>query len=64
MVPAAVMLQEFCVPVEFTATVADPDLVESCIDVAVRVAVPAALGVNTPAAVIPPSVADQVTAEL
>ena len=47
-----------------TVTVAEPDLVESAVDVAVMVAVPAADGVNTPAEVIVPSVADQVTAEL
>jgi hypothetical protein len=47
-----------------TDTVADPDLVESSVDVAVMVAVPAAEGVNTPAEVVVPSVADQVTPEL
>jgi hypothetical protein len=45
-------------------TVAEPDLVESSVEVAVTVTVPAAKGVNTPAEVIAPSVADQVTAEL
>jgi hypothetical protein len=44
--------------------VADPDLVESSVDVAVMVAVPAAEGVNTPTEVIVPSVANQVTPEL
>ena len=47
-----------------TLTVADPDLVESSVDVAVMVAVPAAEGVNTPDEVVLPSVADQVTPEL
>jgi hypothetical protein len=47
-----------------TVTVAEPDLVESSVDVAVMVAAPAADGVNTPAEVIVPSVADQVTPEL
>jgi len=36
----------------------------SCVEVAVMVAVPVPLGVNTPAAVMVPPVADQVTAEL
>jgi hypothetical protein len=50
-----------------TATVADPDLVESCVEVAVMVAVPAPAGVNTPAALIVPilvGLTDHVTAEL
>ena len=47
-----------------TATLLDPDLVASCVDVALMVAVPVPLGLNTPAAVITPPVADQVTAEL
>jgi hypothetical protein len=47
-----------------TVTIAEPDLVESSVDVAVIVAAPAAEGVNTPAAVIVPFVADQVTPEL
>jgi hypothetical protein len=47
-----------------TVTVAELDLVESCVDVAVIVAVPAAEGVKRPAGVIVPSVADQLTAEL
>lgn len=41
-----------------------PDLVASCVDVAVIIAVPAAIGLNTPEDVIVPSVAPQVTAEL
>lgn len=45
-------------------TCADPDFVASSEELAVMVAVPAADGVNTPADVIEPSVADQVTAEL
>jgi hypothetical protein len=47
-----------------TVTVAGPDLVESCVDVAVIVAVPEVVGVNTPNEVIEPSVAAQVTVEL
>jgi hypothetical protein len=47
-----------------TVAVADPDLVESCVDVAVMVAVPSVVGVNTPPDVIVPSVADHVTLEL
>lgn len=49
-----------------TATVTDvvPDFVESCVDVAAMVAVPDAAGVNTPAELIVPSVADHVTAVL
>jgi methylglyoxal synthase len=47
-----------------TATVADPDLVESCVDVAVMVAIPAAVGVKTPDELIVPPVAAQATAEL
>ncbi|HEV2487590.1 MAG TPA: hypothetical protein VGT08_18865 [Terracidiphilus sp.] len=47
-----------------TATVAEPNLVVSCVDVAVIVAFPAPDGVNTPAGVIVPPVAVQVTAEL
>ena len=44
-------------------TVAEPDFVVSCVDVAVIVAVPAADGVNTPEEEIEPPVAVQVTAE-
>ena len=47
-----------------TVTVPDPDFVESSVDVAVIVAVPTAEGVNTPADVIVPSVADHETEEL
>jgi hypothetical protein len=47
-----------------TVTGADPDLVESCVEVAVIVAVPAAVGVKTPDELIVPPVAAQVTAEL
>ena len=47
-----------------TTTLLDPDLVASCVEVAVMVAVLALLGVNTPAALIVPPVADHVTAEL
>jgi hypothetical protein len=47
-----------------TATVAEPDLVTSCVEIAVMVAAPAVVGVKTPVAVIVPPVADQVTPEL
>jgi hypothetical protein len=47
-----------------TATLREPDLVVSCVEVAVMVAVPVRLGVNTPAEVMAPRVADHVTAEL
>jgi hypothetical protein len=47
-----------------TVTLAEPDLVESSLDVAVTVAFPAAEGVNTPALVTVPPVAVQVTPEL
>jgi len=50
-----------------TVTVADPDLEESCMEVAVTVAVPAADGVSTPDPLTLPMLAglsDQVTAEL
>jgi hypothetical protein len=50
-----------------TETVALPDLVESCVEVAVMVAVPVAAGVKTPALLTVPMLAgltDHVTAEL
>jgi len=47
-----------------TVTVAEPDLVGSSVDVAVLVAAPVAEGVNTPAVVVVPSVANQVTPEV
>jgi hypothetical protein len=47
-----------------TTIVAVPDFVASHVDVAVMVAVPAPIGVNVPEAVIVPSVAVQLTAEL
>jgi hypothetical protein len=47
-----------------TTTLLDPDLVVSCVEVAVMIAVPVPLGVKTPADVIVPPVADHVTAEL
>jgi len=50
-----------------TVTVALPDLVESCVDVAVTVAVPVPPGVNTPALLTVPMLAgltDHVTDEL
>lgn len=51
----------------FTVTVAFPDFVLSCVDVAVIVAVPGLPGVNTPALLTVPAVdglTDQLTAEL
>jgi hypothetical protein len=48
-----------------TTTVADPDFVVSCVEVAVIVAVPALAGVNTPRLLtlpIPAGLTDQVTA--
>jgi hypothetical protein len=47
-----------------TAIVAAPDLLESCVEVAVTVAVPAPEGVKTPPWVTVPPDADHVTAEL
>ena len=47
-----------------TVMVVEPDLVVSCVEVAVQVAVPTADGVRTPAEVMVALVADQVTAEL
>ena len=50
-----------------TATVALPDLVESCVDVAVMVAVPTPAGVRTPALLTVPmlvGLTDHVTDEL
>jgi hypothetical protein len=47
-----------------TTTLVEPDLVESCVEVAVMLAVPVPLGVNSPAVVMLPPVADHVTAEL
>ena len=50
-----------------TATIAEPDLVGSCVEVAVMVAVPALLGVNTPELVTAPMLAgltDHVTVVL
>ena len=41
-------------PDGFTVTVAEPDLLESCVEVAESVAVPVAAGVNTPLLVMPP----------
>jgi hypothetical protein len=55
---------EVMVGVVVTVTGADPDLVESCVEVAVMVAVPAAVGVKTPDELMVPPVAAQVTAEL
>jgi len=50
-----------------TVTVELPDFVESCVDVAVTVAVPAPVGVNTPTPLTVPmlvGLTDQVTEEL
>jgi hypothetical protein len=50
-----------------TVTVADPDMVESCVDIAVTVAVPAPVGVKTPALLTEPmlvGLTDHVTPEL
>jgi hypothetical protein len=47
-----------------TLTVVEPNLVASCVDLAVMVAVPAAVGVKAPEEVIEPPVADQLTALL
>lgn len=47
-----------------TTTLLEPVLLVSCVDVAVIVAVPAPLGVKTPAEVIVPPDAVQFTAEL
>ena len=47
-----------------TVIVVEPDLVESCVEVAVTFAVPVAVGVNTPAEVTVPPVAVQFTPEL
>jgi hypothetical protein len=47
-----------------TVTLAEPDFVESSVDVAVMVAFPVAEGVKTPAEVTVPPVAVQLTAEL
>jgi hypothetical protein len=50
-----------------TITVAEPDLVESCVDVALMVAVPVDVGVKTPALLTLPmleGLTDQVTALL
>jgi hypothetical protein len=44
-----------------TVIVAEPDLVESCVEVAVQVAVPTPLGVSTPPEVIVPPVALHIT---
>lgn len=50
--------------VDVTDTLAEPDLLVSCVEVAVMVAVPEVLGVKTPEELIAPFVADQVTEEL
>jgi hypothetical protein len=47
-----------------TTMLVEPNLAVSCVEVAVMVAVPLPLGVNTPAEVMVPPVADQLTAEL
>jgi hypothetical protein len=48
----------------FTVTAVVPNFVASWTEVAVTLAVPAPDGVNTPAAVIVPPIADHVTAAL
>jgi hypothetical protein len=53
--------------VTVTVTVALPDLVESCVEVAVMVAVPAQAGVKTPALLTVPilvGLTDHVTVEM
>lgn len=55
---------EVIVGATVTVTVAEPDLVESSVEVAVMLAVPVPDGVNTPADVIAPPVAVHVTPEL
>jgi uncharacterized membrane protein len=47
-----------------TVTLAEPDFVKSCVEVAVMLAVPMLVGVKTPALVTVPPVAVQVTVEL
>ena len=47
-----------------TVMAAEPNLVVSCVEVAIQVAVPIAVGVRTPAEVMVALVADQVMAEL
>ena len=55
---------EVIVGATVTVTVAEPDLVESSVEVAVMLAVPVPDGVNTPADVIAPPVAVHVPPEL
>jgi hypothetical protein len=58
---------ELIVGAEVTVTVAEPDWLESCVDVAMILAVPALVGVNTPVALTDPreeGVTDHVTASL
>jgi hypothetical protein len=60
-------LTEVIVTGTVTVTVADPDLLESCVEVAVIVAVPAPAGVKTPVLLTAPALVgltDQVTVEL
>jgi hypothetical protein len=57
-------LTELMVDAAETTTLREPDLAVFCVEVAVMVAVPAPLGVSTPAEVVVPPVADQLTAEL
>jgi hypothetical protein len=47
-----------------TTTLPEPDLLVFCVEVAVMVAVPVPLGVNTPPEVTVPPAAVQLTAEL
>lgn len=55
---------EVIVEAAVTVTVAEPDLVESAVELAVMVAVPGPAGVNTPAALIAPALTVHVTALL
>ena len=64
LVGAQATLTEVIVGGTDMVTVAEPDLVESSVDVAVMVAFPAEVAVKTPDEAIVPPVADHVTAEL
>ena len=54
-------MTEVMVGAAVTVIVAEPDLVGSCVDVALHDAVPAPVGVKTPEELIDPPVAVQVT---
>jgi hypothetical protein len=64
LVGAQATLTEVIVGGTDMVTVAEPDLVESSVDVAVMVAFSAEVAVKTPDEAIVPPVADHVTAEL